>query len=310
MRFILCLILGFLFQLEVCSQTYPKDLPSKIQECLKESPFSEGNDPYRQQYEGSHTMLRSAKIIASQDGWYCVDNFRVSLEEKENPEDSTPNWNRVAFAPSRAKNLAFLLGLFHSKLPLRLGHLFALIEFEKGALLCSDPSVNLQGLVVSFEAMRKRSERYDMVEGMKDKYPGIFVLGSYYDVLQKAKLFYRSLEAFPLRGEGLASRYVQSSVDQILSSSGDMYHTILNSCITRQYDLLNMALPEGNKLTTRYTLFGKPLFRTMGAFFPGFVSFQLSRHASGSQEYSSTEGLKLLLDAHGKGEEIPFFQDS
>lgn len=236
-----------------------------------------GIDKYALEYEKFNPLNRYPTLLERSNDWWYFDNFRDGIHQSQQSELSRANWTSVVIDSSKVRSAALLIGRFRNT-SLNLGHLFSLFEFE-------DDSIHLVGgkrmshLVISFEALRLRGEKYSMWDGAWSRYGASFVIGSFPDVLQKAALFYAGMEIYQLDlSKKQVERFLVASLEDSLNTRGlktERYNTIKNSCVTRQFDLLNSILPPAKRLKTWWTVLGDSFTRTWASFWPGHTKQSL-----------------------------------
>lgn len=234
-------------------------------------------DKYSLEYEKFNPLIRYPVLLERSENWWYFDNFRNGIHQSEQSELSRANWTSVVLDSNKVRSAALLIGRFRNT-SLSLGHLFSLFEFE-------DDSIHLVGgkrlshLVISFEALRLRGEKYSMWDGAWSRYGASYVLGSFSDVLQKAALFYAGMEIYQLNlSKSQVQRFLVASLEDSLNTRGlkvERYNTIKNSCVTRQFDLLNSILPQANRLKTWWTVLDESFMRTWASFWPGHTKQSL-----------------------------------
>ena len=229
------------------------------------------NEKYSREYSDFNPMIRYPNLVQRDGDWWYLENFRHGISRSKVIDLSTGRWTSAVIDGTRVKGAAFLIGKFRNT-SLNLGHLFSLFEFEEGAIHLPGTE-KLDHLVISFEACRKKGEKYSMWDGAWSKYKACFVIGSLADVLQKSIIFYKSMEIYKLDLDFSQVRdFLRVSLEDSTNKLGlksEYYNTIKNSCVTRQFDLLNTVLPKGEKLKTWWTLFQKPIIRSWQSFWPG-----------------------------------------
>ena len=261
-------------------------------------------EKYSREYLNSNSLIRYPNLIARDENWWYLENFRHGIVRSKEIDLSTAKWTSAVIDGRRVKSASFLVGKFRNT-SLNLGHLFSLFEFEKGAIHLPNGQ-KLDHLVISFEACRQKGEKYSMWDGAWSKYGACYVLGSFNDVLQKSIIFYKGMDIYNLDLTPTALKeFLRVSLEDSTNLAGlknEYYNTVKNSCVTRQYDLLNMVLPEGREIKTWWRLFNKPIMRTWQSFWPGHTRQTLqNRGLLKSEEIMSNrvdieERLKSLID--------------
>ncbi len=238
---------------------------------LMEKQSADINEKYSLEYLDFNPMIRYPTLIERDGDWWYLENFRHGISRSKKIDLSTGLWTSAVINGNRVKSAAFLIGKFRNT-SLNLGHLFSLFEFEKGAVNLPNGE-KLDHLVISFEACRKKGEKYSMWDGAWSKYRACYVMGSFKDVLQKSIIFYTGMEKYELDlNTNELKTFLRVSLEDGTNSSSlksEYYNTIKNSCVTRQFDLLNKVLPKGKGIKTWWTLFEKPVMRSWRSFWPG-----------------------------------------
>lgn len=263
-------------------------------------------EKYSREYLNSNPLIRYPNLIARDENWWYLENFRHGIDRSNKIDLSTAKWTSAVIDGSRVKSASFLVGKFRNT-SLDLGHLFSLFQFEKAAIHLPNGQ-KLDHLVISFEACRQKGEKYSMWDGAWSEYGACYVIGSFADVLQKSIIFYKGMDIYNLNLESTAlKKFLRVSLEDstnVPRLKNEFYNTIKNSCVTRQYDLLNMVLPEGRRINTWWTLFHKPIIRTWQSFWPGHTRQTLQNQGLLKSEEIMTnrvvmeERLKSLIDTN------------
>jgi hypothetical protein len=243
--------------------------------------FQNGADPYETGYQNKHQMMRDPILVKQTGSLWLFDNYRLGLKKSKTIDDSKALWSSALVDITRIENVSMLYGRFKRKSRFNLGHLFALVKFKKGGVVT--PTGETNSLVFSYEAMRNKGVRYSIWRGILGDYGSAYILGSLSDVMNKAMITYRYVQIFDLE---LSSEQKKTFLLKALGEAMDLeanrqtkYHSINNSCITKQFDLLNLVLDKSRQIPAWFSLFGFKLLRTPATFWPGDVESSLKSSA-------------------------------
>ncbi len=238
---------------------------------LAEKRAADINEKYAREYSDFNPMIRYPNLVERHENWWYIENFRHGISRSKDLDFSKGRWTSAVIDANRVKDAAFLIGKFRNT-SFNLGHVFSLFKFEDHVIHLPNGE-KLAHLVISFEACRKKGEKYSMWDGAWSKYRACFVIGSFKDVLQKSIIFYKGMEILNLELEPNAVReFLRVSLEDSTDKLGlekEFYNTVKNSCLTRQFDLLNKILTKNQKIQTWWTIFNKPIMRSWQSFWPG-----------------------------------------
>jgi len=243
--------------------------------------FREGRDPYEVGYQDKHQMMRDPILVKQSGPYWLFDNYRLGLKKSKTIDESKAFWSSALVDTSRIESVSMLYGRFKKKSRFNLGHLFALVRFKKDGVITPEGETN--SLVFSYEAMRDKGVRYSIWRGIMGDYGSAYILGSLSDVMNKAMITYRYVQIFDLelsldQKKAFLMKALQESMD-LETNRRTTYHSINNSCITKQFDLLNLILPEERRIESWFSLFGYKILRTPATFWPGDVESSLKNSA-------------------------------
>lgn len=268
MRFVLLLVLTLIQANAAQEQVLNRG--QALVKLLRNQPV-DLTEKYADEYLAFNPMIRYPQLIEKSQNWWYFENFRNGILVSKQSDLSRARWTSAVVDTSKVKRAALLFGKFRNT-SLNLGHLFSLFEFAENAVhLPQEKSLN--HLVISFEAMRARGEKYSMWDGAWSRYGACFVVGSFADVLQKAALFYAGMEIYYLDLNATQLKFFleKSLMDSMNISElkQERYNTIKNSCVTRQFDLLNSVLEPESRLKTWWNFLNRSTMRTWQSFWPG-----------------------------------------
>ena len=250
---------------------------------------------YSREYLDFNPMIRYPKLVQRDGDWWFIENFRHGIVRSKKIDLSTALWTSAVIDGNRVKGAAFLIGKFRNT-SLNLGHLFSLFEFESGSIYLPGGK-KLDHLVISFEACRRKGEKYSMWDGAWSKYGACYVIGSFNDVLQKSIIFYKGMDRYNLDlNPAELKAFLRVSLEDSTGSADlkrEYYNTVKNSCVTRQFDLLNMILPQDKRIKTWWNLFDKPVMRTWQSFWPGHTRQTLTNSGLLKSEELMTNRLSM-----------------
>jgi hypothetical protein len=161
------------------------------------------------------------------------------------------------------------------------GHAQMVFEFEEGGAVLADRE--LQGIVSSFEILPKKGVGYDPIgKGMSKYYNNSCTLSSkQFSFLASASRDSRiELYTLDLTREEMVE-LLKISLREALDKESikkNKYHTTRNSCVTNQFRILNLFLPEEIRIPEWTKVFGLKILRTFGTIVPRRVGETLKKH--------------------------------
>ncbi len=138
------------------------------------------------------------------------------------------------------------------------GHSLIAFECEPGGVVREDGTQS-DGFVVSMEAWKRKGDSYGLIKGMKKAFKVSMEVGTWDDQCDKMLENPKTTEVmrvYPLNVEPEeAQRLARVAVDKAVhQDSNEWYHTLLNSCHTRAWEILDSAL--GKEATAKRKEFG------------------------------------------------------
>jgi hypothetical protein len=237
----------FLMFFVVSSLSFASDY-ADLQALMGQS-FLNGNDPYSSEYVGRRPWTRRLELVENRNGLYLVDNFRHGIQMDSEGEKGQANWSSALIDVSRVQRVVFMLTKFDvinfGPILYRAGHAQMLFEFADGGVMT--PSGPVKGIVFSFEVHLKEGEKYSAIWGglIKGQYETTIVVGTRRDLFEAAKrdmgAFLVDLDLDQAQKQSLLVTSLKHALDKNRHQTV-RYHTIKNSCITAQFDIMQEAL--------------------------------------------------------------------
>ena len=243
------------------------------------SRYQNPSDPYEEEYSQKYSLIRDPKLITQSGPLWTFDNYRAGILGEGLEEERSAVWTSALVDLTKLKKVFWCLGQFRDSKVLKLGHLFSVASFGPGGVIT--PSGETNTLAISYEAMRGKGVEYSLWSGINGCYSTSFVLGSFKDMLQKADLAYSQLEIMEL---ALSEEQIKKFLIYALNAAMDPqapeikpYHTVNNSCITKQFDLLNHVLSPQKQIRSWFSISECRVMRTPVTFWPGLVKTSLEK---------------------------------
>jgi len=264
---------------------------------------SRGVDLYAEEYKGIRKSSRFPEAVYQDERYVLLDNFRdLGDRGMEGIED--PVWTSALIDTSKVKRVLWMMCVFVIKVgPLKYdaGHAQMVFEFENGGAILADRE--LDGIVNSFEIMPAQGEVYDPIgKGMKRYYDNSCTLGSKrFSFLASASRDSRiEIYTLDLTKEEMV-RLLKISLKEAFdkeSIRANKYHTTRNSCVTNQFRILNLFLPEKIRIPEWKRIFGLKYRRTFGTIVPRRVKNTLRKHKIITKEeiYKCPDEAMVYLD--------------
>lgn len=211
---------------------------------------------------------RPPKLMYVKDGVYALDDVRWGFDEQKDAQGRLqPKW-RKAYVDTRAVTKAYLcVKVFPPEWIA--GHGLMLYRFEPDAPVKTSYKETSKGFFISVEARLKENQKFSITQGLKRKWPTVWQFCSFEDYLQQCAISNLKMILYEL---DLSREEVQKmlvySLDRGLKEQGQtMYHTLDESCITAQVDMINLVVDKKRRI--RQSIFGIPnplasLPRTIG----------------------------------------------
>ena len=211
--------------------------------------ISENHDHYHSEYSNSSGKTRYPVLREQEKDYLLIDNLKFHISR----QNGNISWSSALIDLDKIKSAVMVKNRFlirAGEMELMLGHLQILYKFEPGGVLTRFGQVG--GLYISYDIHFKDGEKYDpLIKGMTNQYKTVLQIGT------QRQLFLDKLES-----SGLELLHLDLSVEQVQDLfkislehairkdeiSQNRYHTLRNSCITYQFDLLSETL--GKKIHT------------------------------------------------------------
>lgn len=220
----------------------------KLRRKLKDY-ISDNYDHYDSEYSNSNGQTRYPVLREQERNYLLIDNLKFHVSR----QNGKISWSSALIDLDKIESAVMVKNRFlirAGEMELMLGHLQVLYKFEPGGVLTRFGQVG--GLYISYDIHYKDGEKYDpLIKGMTNQYNTVLQIGTqrqlFLDKLESAGLELIHLDLSVEQVQDLFKISLEHAIrkDEI---SQNRYHTLHNSCITYQFDLLSETL--GKKIHT------------------------------------------------------------
>ncbi len=189
---------------------------------------------------------RQIELINNHDGTYTVRNFRFGF-----PEGTleSAEFRNARIDPSRIKDVYYWSKDFPPKYIGAHGMLMFLMKDSDGII--TDSGEKEIGLVLSVEAWLRTDQDYSIVKGIKPgNYPIIYTVTGYKDGIQRAiNVGGLTIGQYKLRlNDDQKKELLVRSLQKAADTKDESYNTLVNSCVSTVFDLINEVVPNKQRL--------------------------------------------------------------
>lgn len=214
----------------------------KLRRKLKDY-ISDNYDHYDSEYSNSNGRTRYPVLREQEKNYLLIDNLKFHVSR----QNGKVSWSSALIDLDKIESAVMVKNRFlirAGEMELMLGHLQVLYKFKPGGVLTRFGQVG--GLYISYDIHFKDGQNYDpLIKGMTNQYKTVLQIGT------QRQLFLDKVES-----SGLELIHLDLSVEQVQDLfkislehairkdeiSQNRYHTLRNSCITYQFDLLSETL--------------------------------------------------------------------
>lgn len=243
--------------------------------------FVDGADPYAGTYPKNSTIMRYIEPIRVEEDCFLIDNLRALGAGDEAVKH--PVWTSLLVDVNKLQRVYMMTNDFKVNImdmDYEGGHAQLLFEFQPGGAIT--PQGEIKGFANSFEAYRDDGVPYDAAgAGMNGGYDSIFVFAEYnytfhYAAERNEKTNLLELKLSQQEAENLLRTSLHAASDRQYMQA-NKYHTILNSCVSNQFRVMNIALPEDKKIPPIYEMFDETNYQVLLSGLTNTVVVILSR---------------------------------
>lgn len=205
--------------------------------------ISDEHDYYEDEYIHTNGRTRYPVLRDQNQNYLLLDNLKFHASRK-NGEIS---WSSALIDLNKIKSATMVKNKFLVKageMQLMLGHLQILYNFDPGGVLTRFGQVS--GIYVSFDIHFKKGQSYDpLIKGMTNQYQTVLQMGTpkqlFQDKLEGSGLELIHLNLNPEEVRQLFKISMEHAIRKE-EISKKPYHTLKNSCVTYQFDLISELL--------------------------------------------------------------------
>lgn len=243
--------------------------------------FAGGADPYAGVYQKNSTIMRYVEPIKVEENCFLIDNLRT-LGTGETAVKK-PVWSSLLVDVKKLQRVYMMTNDFKVNvmdMDYDGGHAQLLFEFQPGGALT--PQGEIKGFANSFEAYRDDEVPYDATgAGMNGGYDSIFVFAEYNYTFHYAAERNDSTNLLELKltqeeAENMLRISLREATDR-KALQANKYHTILNSCVSNQFRIMNLSLPEEKKIPPLQEMFDETNYQVLLAGLTKTIVVILSR---------------------------------
>ena len=197
----------------------------------------------------SNIQKPATRLDTLKDGALSVDAVRWGFNEEGLPTEWTGNFSPTTIDPRHVKNV--YLGVKPFNPELLAAHSVLIFEMDDDHPIANAEGQKDTGLVLSMEARLHQGEQYKMVKTLNGKYPTVYQLGTWTDLVQKTtrredhRLIRYRLDLDDQQKEQLIRNTLEVAC---ADRSTDRYNLFTNSCHSVVIDLLNTVVPKGQQI--------------------------------------------------------------
>lgn len=228
------------------------------------------------QYSADHGLARLVKLVSQENGSYLLENVRWGIKSRDLDkiavEEREFYWKRATVKPDLVDKVYFILKRFKPKF--LAGHGYALITFKKNGFL-GQSGFNPEGLVISFEIFKKEGIKLKDLDFVRDATHKVYeiapIVATWEDyVASECDLAKNKLSAYELNfNQRQKVQFVHEILNLSLSRPEvEYYHTLKNSCVTKQLGAINSVLPKKKKISPKIL---NTKILNVNAFIPTFI---------------------------------------
>jgi hypothetical protein len=200
---------------------------------------------------------RPAELVTKgADGVFTISNVRWGFDEKLDAQGRhIPKWRTVTVDTKGVLRAYLAIKIFPPEW--LAAHGLMIFKFDPAHAVKTEYGETSKGLIVSVEAHLKEGEHFDLLQGMKNKWPNIWMLSSLEDYIQLSSLENLKVICYELdlTQDQVRDMLTRSLDRACLDHSNDMYNTLNASCVTAQVDVINEVVAPEHRIP-RY-FFGK-----------------------------------------------------
>ena len=153
--------------------------------------------------------------------------------------------------PSKVQDVFLVIKPFVDKPGNAPGHALLDFEFQPDAPVVDSQGHKDSGLVLSVEMHLRTGEDFDPADAIENPRPIMYQVGTWSDAIEKATVHdHDPLQRYKLK---LTQEQKVSLLEERLRSatrdhSTDLYHPIINSCLSTVIDGVNLVVPEKQRI--------------------------------------------------------------
>ena len=246
--------------------------------------ISENHDHYHSEYSNSSGKTRYPVLREQEKDYLLIDNLKFHISR----QNGNISWSSALIDLDKIKSAVMVKNRFlirAGELELMLGHLQILYKFEPGGVLTRFGQVG--GLYISYDIHFKDGEKYDpLIKGMTNQYNTVLQIGTqrqlFLDKLESAGLELIHLDLSAEQAQDLFKTSLEHAIRKE-EISQNRYHTLRNSCITYQFDLLSETL--GKRIHTYH---------------PNLIADELDKHdlVRKVEQIEAPDGIRNYVSKH------------
>lgn len=246
--------------------------------------ISENHDHYHSEYSNSSGKTRYPVLREQEKDYLLIDNLKFHISR----QNGNISWSSALIDLDKIKSAVMVKNRFlirAGEMELMLGHLQILYKFEPGGVLTRFGQVG--GLYISYDIHFKDGEKYDpLIKGMTNQYKTVLQIGTqrqlFLDKLESAGLELIHLDLSAEQAQDLFKTSLEHAIRKE-EISQNRYHTLRNSCITYQFDLLSETL--GKRIHTYH---------------PNLIADELDKHdlVRKVEQIEAPDGIRNYVSKH------------
>ncbi|MGM0608674.1 MAG: DUF4105 domain-containing protein [Candidatus Muiribacteriota bacterium] len=189
---------------------------------------------------------KQIQLIKNNDGTFTIENFRFGFPE--GTLDSA-EFRKATIDPSKVKDVYYWSKDFPPKYIGAHGMLMFLMKDFDGII--TNNGEKEIGIVLSVEAWLRTDQSYSIVKGIKPgNYPIIYTVTGYKDGIQRAiNVGGLTIGQYKLKlNQNQKIKLLINSLEKAAKSKDESYNTLVNSCVTTVFDLVNEVIPKEKRL--------------------------------------------------------------